>query len=113
MSAISWTKAEGTDAATIDLFFTLEAGQNDITGFAKSDVVETTKTNISGAGVLTQISGDAVETSTGVFDIGSGDSGNFRVRYTVTATGGEVKISTVKGQVVPDAKKLSPTAYYQ
>jgi len=112
LSAISWTKAEGTLAASIDLFFTLEAGQNDIVGFAKSDVVET-KTNIATDGVLTMISGDAIETLTGVFTIGSGDSVNFRVRYTVSTTGGEVKLSTIKGQIVPDAKKLSPTAYYQ
>lgn len=113
LSSISWTKAEGTNAASIDLFFTLEADQNDITGFEKADVVEATKTNISGDGVLTLISGDATETSSGVFTISEGDSANFRVRYTVTTTGGEVKLSTINGQVVPDAKKLSPTAYYQ
>jgi peptidoglycan hydrolase-like protein with peptidoglycan-binding domain len=112
LSAISWTKAEGTAAASIDLFFTLEADQNDIIGFEKADVVET-KTNIATAGVLTKISGDATETATGVFTISDGDSANFRVRYTVSTTGGEVNLSTVNGQVVPDAKKLSPTAYYQ
>ncbi len=116
LSGMSWTTTSGSSTGTLDFYFSLEAGDNDVENLTISDVVTSENTTNAGgkaagdaAGVLTKISGDATTNSTGNFTISSGDTANFRIRYTTTVSGSEVQIKTIKGQTVPDNKQLSGT----
>lgn len=111
LSNVSWSTTSGTGAGIIDLFFSLEAGNNDIT-LAIANLVTPTTTNVA-IGVLSQISGDATTGDSLTWTIGSGSTGNFRVRYALTVSGGEVKVTTIAGQTVVTGKQLSPTVLYQ
>jgi len=115
ISNYAWTvPSAGT---LIDFTFTVEAVDEDFDVLALDVASTTAGTAGVSAGVLTWVSGDAVDTISGGYTVATGDTATFRVRYVVGVDTGdingdyaEVKITSVAGQTVPTNKQLSPTA---
>jgi hypothetical protein len=85
------TADDPNNSGTISFQFTIEAdGDNDITGFTVADVItsltSTAGTPLAPIGGLSEISGDANETATGVWTISDGDEATFALDFTYTTT---------------------------
>lgn len=97
-----------------DFFFTVSA-ETDFNVLINSIVSATTGTATISSPVITKYSGDATAISspdTG-YVVYEGDTASFRVRYVLTGTNGtwgEITITSIANQVIPDDKQTSPTA---
>jgi hypothetical protein len=81
------------NSGTISFEFTVEVdGEDDIVGFDIADVITALTSNattpLTPTGGLTFLSGDATETSTGVWTINDGDDATFALDFTYTTASG-------------------------
>lgn len=99
----------------LDFNFIVTAGDEDYTVLLSgiSSSTDVTGGATIGKGVLSKIAGTATTVTAGEeYTVQSGDKATFQVRYPVTGnngTYGNVTVTSVAGQTVPDDKQVSPT----